>query len=282
MGGAIVPPDAPSPTPLQAAAPLPPEALANIADPELRAKVEAHNAAHAAAEPAKEKSAVWCEGGGKKIVLTMDDAMAKKKLCEHCGKTIALKPVKEGEAWIADLPKHKPVAATAPIEVAPPPPPQPETDEEKAIFYKVRATGIGAIYTKEGVSSPDGWILRKPRNTVEKEIAEGKRPGYEHAPLPPSATAAVVVPPAYTPLPPSATAAVVAPLASPAPATDQGPTGVDYATLTEIKPTWSERERRDRFAAAALQGVLAREGGDPAYLARQVVIFVDALIVALG
>jgi hypothetical protein len=120
--------------------------------------------------------------------------------------------------------------------------------------------------------------LRNPRNTVEKEIAEGKRPGYEHAPLPPSATAAVVVPP----LPPSATAAVVAPLASPAPATDQGPTGFDYATLTEIKPTWSERERRDRFAAAALQGVLAREGGDPAYLARQVVIFVDALIAALG
>jgi hypothetical protein len=279
MGGAIVPPDAPSPTPLQAAAPLSPEALANIADPELRAKVEAHNAAHAAAEPAKEKSAVWCEGGGKKIVLTMDDAMAKKKLCEHCGKTIALKPVKEGEAWIADLPKHKPaVAATAPIEVAPPPPPQPETDEEKAQHYKVRAAGTsGAIYTKEG-ASPEGWILRNPRNTVEKEIAEGKRPGYEHAPLPPSATAAVVAPP----LPPSATAAVVAPLASPAPATDQGPTGFDYATLTEIKPTWSERERRDRFAAAALQGVLAREGGDPAYLARQVVIFVDALIAALG
>jgi len=116
---AVVPPDAPTPSFMQAADPMPAEEIAQIGDPAARARAEAHALQHAtiaAAQAAvvseeKDKSSVWCPGGKQRIPLTIDIALARKMNCASCGKEIGLKPAKEGEVYVATIPRHKPVGA---------------------------------------------------------------------------------------------------------------------------------------------------------------------------
>jgi hypothetical protein len=117
----VSPPDAPpAPSLLDAAAALPPEEIALIVDPALKARVEEHARQHAERaleEAAMEEAAkvaagtsVWCPGGSQKIAVTSDIAVGGYT-CQ-CGKhwsLKALKATKEGEQYVADIARHKPV-----------------------------------------------------------------------------------------------------------------------------------------------------------------------------
>lgn len=106
----VNPVDRPGPNLLAQAAPLSPHAIAEITDPVLRQRTEAHAQGYAAlaavTEAKAEKTSGRCPEGKKRIVLTMDDAMSKKIKCTSCGKELKLRPVKEEGQWVATLPGH--------------------------------------------------------------------------------------------------------------------------------------------------------------------------------
>jgi hypothetical protein len=117
---AVNPPDQPrAQTMLQAAAPVPADAIAEIKNPQLRAEVEEHARQHAekarleAEAAAQQKAAlsVWCNTSSNKIIITADIAVAGKWVC-HCGKSYsvkALKPVKNADGNMETvIPRHKP------------------------------------------------------------------------------------------------------------------------------------------------------------------------------
>jgi hypothetical protein len=121
----IVPPDVPQGTMLQYADAVPPEAIAEIQDPALRAKVEEHarQQAAAAAQRALEEGAtgaVWCKMTAQKIAVTVDMVSLGKYTCE-CGKQWTYKVLKPENSAIT-VPKHKPVKVAAPAPPAPTPP----------------------------------------------------------------------------------------------------------------------------------------------------------------
>lgn len=108
---AVLPPDATKPDFVTSAAVLPAEEVAKIVDPEIKARVEAHARAAAelaalSAKTSEEKAGGRCAAGGQRVPLTVDMAMAREMVCATCGKTIKLKPAKDGERWIATLPNH--------------------------------------------------------------------------------------------------------------------------------------------------------------------------------
>jgi hypothetical protein len=120
---AITPPDAPTPAPLiQAAAPLPPSALAEVVDPALKQTITDHAAAHAvieaqqAAEKAANKKtiAVWCAGSKQSVPLTMEMAIARKYACA-CTKEFRFK-AEQLTNNIFEVPKHKPVVKPAGVQ----------------------------------------------------------------------------------------------------------------------------------------------------------------------
>jgi hypothetical protein len=123
--GAVNPPDVPVVGIFDAADPVPQEEIDKILDPKLKTEVQEHARQHAekdAEEQAKkdaDKGSVWCVGGGRRIQIDMEMALARKMTCA-CGKEIKLKPAKEGAVYFATLPKHKP---NAPVVVAPAPAP---------------------------------------------------------------------------------------------------------------------------------------------------------------
>ena len=94
--GQIVPPDAPKPTLLDSASPLPPEVVARIQDEELLKKVEAHNQAHRERQKMMDmqtdkKTSGRCAGGNQTLPLTIEIAMAKKATCSECGEVRRIK-----------------------------------------------------------------------------------------------------------------------------------------------------------------------------------------------
>ncbi|KKW46589.1 MAG: hypothetical protein UY96_C0003G0092 [Parcubacteria group bacterium GW2011_GWB1_56_8] len=96
--GAINPPDSPPFDPVAAAAPLPAEVIANIEDPEIKVRAEAHalasaqqQAAEAAANPEAAKTGGRCLTGGTEISVTPKEATSRKKSCPSCGKEFRLK-----------------------------------------------------------------------------------------------------------------------------------------------------------------------------------------------
>ena len=115
---AVNPPDAPRRDPVERAAPLPPEVIAGISDPEVRARAEQHAVSHAAmdaaaraaAGPGEVKTAGRCPGGGKerRVQLDADSLATRKWKCPvaGCGKVLGIKPAKEGDAWVATIPGH--------------------------------------------------------------------------------------------------------------------------------------------------------------------------------
>lgn len=137
----VRPLDQPAPQPLvESARPVPPQAVAEIARPELRARVEEHTkqvaaVAVAAAVATTGDASPWCANGrnGEKLVISPDVAM-NGYTCE-CGKhwsMKALKPVKEGNDFWAVIPKHKPVSRKEPAPPVPVAAPAPVLDASPA------------------------------------------------------------------------------------------------------------------------------------------------------
>jgi hypothetical protein len=117
---AVNPPDQPhAASMMEAAAPVPAEALAEIQNPQLKAEAEAHARAHAEkarleAEVAAQQKAslsVWCNTSASKILITAEIAIAGKWTC-GCGKSYTmkvLKPVKNSDGNLETVvPRHKP------------------------------------------------------------------------------------------------------------------------------------------------------------------------------
>lgn len=109
----ILPPDAALSSPLEDAAPLPPEAIAEIQDPALRVRVEEHARLHAEAKARAdaEKTAAGgqkasgnCPGGKQRVVLAAVKARGNKATCPRCGRALAVKPAADGSAI---LPGHR-------------------------------------------------------------------------------------------------------------------------------------------------------------------------------
>lgn len=90
-GNGVLPPDAPRHASLlDAAAPVPASAVAEIADPDLRARVEEHNRLHAeraAAEAAlaPKRAGGRCAGSGLVVQFSVAEAMRKRFACPICG-----------------------------------------------------------------------------------------------------------------------------------------------------------------------------------------------------
>jgi hypothetical protein len=132
---AINPPDSPTYDLSDAADPLPPEVIAAIADPTLRAKAAAHRAAWEAKQSAGGDIDVGggggrCPQGNQRIKLTMEQVAERKYVCA-CGKEIKLKPGKGAdgtyEATISGHNLPKPAAAPAPAAAPTPAHPAPAT-----------------------------------------------------------------------------------------------------------------------------------------------------------
>ncbi len=116
----VNPPDQPRVVDMVAAAdPPPPSEVAQITDPALRAQIEQHAREHAAraaaaaaqqeAEKAAAGTSVWCAGGSVKLPVTGD--MSVEGYTCACGKHWSiktLKPSKEGNGYVVDIPRHKP------------------------------------------------------------------------------------------------------------------------------------------------------------------------------
>jgi hypothetical protein len=150
--GQVNPPDSPPHDPVSDAAPLTPEQIAQIADPEIRARAESNAVQHAgraaaevAANPKAEKKGGRCPSSNQKIQLTIKEASDRKKTCS-CGKEHKIKPdqiIFEVDTPFFVVPSHNlpkvetPTAppSPAPVQqmlptvvppaVASPPPPEP-------------------------------------------------------------------------------------------------------------------------------------------------------------
>jgi hypothetical protein len=127
--GAVNPPDAPPLDPVADSAPLKPEEIAAITDPELKARAEAHAVAWKAAQPppeeGKEKTSGKCSRGSERVKLTQEQAGKKRYLCS-CGKELKIKP--SADFTEATLPGHimpKVEGAVAPAAAVTVPPPAP-------------------------------------------------------------------------------------------------------------------------------------------------------------
>jgi hypothetical protein len=129
----VNPPEMPGQNLIASASALPAHVIAEITDPALKARAEAHAAASAAlaaettaGDDKVEKNKSRCAGGKQRIVLSMDDAMAKKTTCTVCHREMKLKPVKENGQWVATISGHlmsKDEPAAAPSATPAPPAP---------------------------------------------------------------------------------------------------------------------------------------------------------------
>lgn len=123
-----MPPDVPTGTMLTYAEAVPPEAIAEIQDPALRAQVEEHArqqvAAAAERAAAEGGGAVWCKMSTQSVTLTVEMMAPGKYICE-CGKQWTYKLLKPANGAIT-VPRHKPVKTDAPTPApTPPTPPAP-------------------------------------------------------------------------------------------------------------------------------------------------------------
>lgn len=116
----VNPPDQPKASSLlDAAAPLPPEEIAKITDPALKAKVEEHARQHAERAAAEARrleqekiaagTSAWCAVNKQRMLV--DSAMSVNGYTCQCTRhwTLkALEPVKEGDQYFVVIPRHKP------------------------------------------------------------------------------------------------------------------------------------------------------------------------------
>lgn len=132
--GAVLPPDAPKHDFRTASAPLPASEIAEIEDPEIRARAEARAALEVAPvtkiveKPVEKPDAVddeeseskessgggRCPEGKKRVVLTEAQLHERRMVCSGCGKTNKIKPAKDPDGvYRATMPGHNvPKAAT--------------------------------------------------------------------------------------------------------------------------------------------------------------------------
>ena len=137
----INPADAPPRDPVNEADPLPADAIAQIADPALRAHVEQHAAEaaarSAASTPEKEQKAGGrCPGGEQRVTMTDKMKLSRKAACPSCAKDFKVKDdqiVIENDVVYAVVPRHNkpkdvapsiPAAPSAPSAPPPAPPAQ--------------------------------------------------------------------------------------------------------------------------------------------------------------
>jgi hypothetical protein len=130
---AVNPADAPAVDPITSADPLRPETIAGIADPELKAKAEAHASGYAqraAKAERKEKKSGRCPGGNQLVALTQEQVVKRKINCPECGKQLKISDKDfAADFKSATLIGHMMPAAAeeAPLPPAPPVPPAPPT-----------------------------------------------------------------------------------------------------------------------------------------------------------
>lgn len=190
--GAILPPDAPVPSELASAAAVSPEARAEITDPALQIKVEAHARAHAAKAQATVEgtSATWCIASGRRIVLD-PNITVKSYLCPECGKKNSIKPSADKKE--ATLPRHKPLkvegaqAKTAALSIPSGPPPIPQGGpppipslgsflvEKLPVAYGTCVNCSVALSAENASKLPSGEVRHigcAPRSRLELTAAE--------------------------------------------------------------------------------------------------------------
>lgn len=129
----VVPADAPTTTPVSAAAPMTAEQIAAIEDAEIRQRAADHAAASAAQAatnpPAQEKTGGRCPQGGQRVLMNDKQKMTRSMACPGCGKDY--KKVKDEQIDIQDngvfwvIPSHNMIKVEAPAPVAAPPAPAP-------------------------------------------------------------------------------------------------------------------------------------------------------------
>jgi len=197
----INPPEMPGQNLVASASALPAHVIAEITDPTLKARAEAHAAAHAANAEATtgddkaEKAKSRCAGGGQRIVLSMDDAMAKKTICAVCKREMKLKPVKENGQWVATISGHltskgEPAAAAA----APPAPPAP------AAPLPVVAAPISAVPPVPFSEMMQAMPAAPPAPPVQEVFVTPPAPVSTMAAIPPAPPAVVYSQVASAPL----------------------------------------------------------------------------------
>jgi hypothetical protein len=138
----VNPPDRPPLDPVAAATPLPPETIAQIADPALQAKVVAHSQAAAARAVEEQKSAPAgdkktggrCPQSSALIPLTAEQAVKRAMTCA-CGKAWKKVPdkdlkIEDGKViWVVAV-HNLPKVDAAPAQPASAPPPEPSAPPE--------------------------------------------------------------------------------------------------------------------------------------------------------
>lgn len=191
----VNPADAVKYDPVAAADPLAPEQIAQIADPEVRARAEAHarehqaRAAQAQAEAAaaggkKEKTGGRCPAGGRRVQLSNEQAAKKKYTCPECGKVLGIKPSSDYSE--ATLPGHLLPKSDAA-----------QTSQET----------LPGIQASQLPGAP-ATSLPPPPAPAPAAVAAPPPPA---PPPPPTVTAAAQVSPGLPPAPPPLTAQVEAP-----------------------------------------------------------------------
>jgi hypothetical protein len=206
---AVNPPDSPTPSLLDAADPLPPEEIAKITDPALRKKVEAHARAHAerdAAEAAARAAdrggiAVYCAGSEQKIAVTIEKGLSGKHVCE-CGRSFSFKthkPVREGDAHVLVVPRHRLPKADADA-ASPPPPPSASTEAVLSAFAAAAPSPRWDEPRAQG-----GQMTSAPNGEGGRTVQGGGPPTPSIAPPPPSALPIAPSPPPPPPPAPSIT-----------------------------------------------------------------------------
>lgn len=137
----VLPSDAPKSDPKQAALPLTEEMAKTVAPAIVAAAAGMGLAPTDAKTDDKKPDATDAKTDGKKcsasasrVALVGDEAVNREKACpaEGCGKTLKIRPAKEGDVWVATLPKHDkptPVVEVTPKSAAEAQEPAPTTKE---------------------------------------------------------------------------------------------------------------------------------------------------------
>ena len=183
---AVNPPDRPAiPSMLEAAAPVPPQEIAQITDPVLKANVEEHARQHAeraaaeaeAERAAKLTSSVWCATSATKIIISTECAVAGKWTCQ-CGRSWSLsklKPIKEGEHHVSVIPRHKPHG----METAAPP--VPEVPEKKITIRVAEETPPAPPAPPAPIEAAAPPAPPVPTTVVNNVLVQSGRTSYAEA-----------------------------------------------------------------------------------------------------
>lgn len=167
--GAILPPDAPKITSLlEAAAPIPASALAEITDPEIRAACEDHNRKHAEkaaaeAQAAPKKVGGRCPGGGQMVAVAPG---LKKVTCPIVGCGVEKpfpKELREAGSPAWPFPGHnvpKPEAAAPRSPPAPPAPPDPPKQSD--MFAALQAPPVPDVHIAVSPEAIDQVLATDP------------------------------------------------------------------------------------------------------------------------